>query len=204
MPNPDLTTLQEQAEQARARAADRSYQYAEGAAYYDGQAAHEQAVAERRRLLGQIQALGADGAKMRQKIGIARRQLQVAPEAHAAVVQRHTQGRACSTTDCTMAELRAILTDYQSKGFRVRPPRATASTPSAQALEAPLMRKIQALLADQKLPWSYAEAILKRMRGISDRHARTPMQLSTPEERRAIIAALTNRQTKQRQLQETP
>jgi phage gp16-like protein len=57
--------------------------------------------------------------------------------------------------------------------------------------ERPQLTKIEALLADQGLPWSYANAIAKRMFGI-DR-----VQLCEGEQLAAIIAALHVRQKKQ-------
>lgn len=64
----------------------------------------------------------ARGKKLRQLIGIARRQLGIEADAHAARVRRLTQGRATSTTDCGLGELEAILREYKALGFIPTPP----------------------------------------------------------------------------------
>lgn len=63
----------------------------------------------------------ARGAKLRQLIGIARRQLGVTDDAHQARVRRITQGRATSARDCTLGELEAVLREYKASGFTPTP-----------------------------------------------------------------------------------
>lgn len=56
-----------------------------------------------------------------------------------------------------------------------------------------MITKIEALLADMRLPWSYADGIVKQMYGIERcAWARTPAQL------KAVIAALYNLQKKKK------
>lgn len=63
----------------------------------------------------------ARGAKLRQLIGIARRQLGVTDDAHQARVRRITQGRATSARDCTLGEMESILREYKASGFTPTP-----------------------------------------------------------------------------------
>lgn len=56
----------------------------------------------------------------------------------------------------------------------------------------PQMRKIEALLADQGLPWSYAESIAKRMHRLE----RVVWEWLTSKQKTAVIAALAKRQQK--------
>ena len=134
----------------------------------------------------------------RQRIGIARRQLGIPDDSHAARVYRLTHGRTTSTRDCTAAERRAILAEYRDLGFRVKPPAKAGRAPTPETLDRhAMLGKIQALLADQGLPWSYAEAILRRQRGIAERTVSCPVDLVTAIEARGLIAALHNRQRRQ-------
>jgi len=139
-------------------------------------------------------------AKHRQLIGIARRELGVPEEAHRALVRRITDGRTDTTTRCTLAELREVLREYKASGFQVRPARAAGRrTPPADALDLqPMLAKVEALLADQGLPWGYAEAILRRQRGHAA-HVAAPIHLATPEELRGVIAALWRHRVRQAQ-----
>ena len=75
----------------------------------------------------------ARGKKLRQLIGIARRQLGIEDDAHAARVRRLTGGRATSTTDCGLGELEAILREYKALGFVPTPPPGTGARPRRPA-----------------------------------------------------------------------
>lgn len=201
MPNPDLAPLERALSVVERRAGQQPDPYADGPAYGQERADIQDAIQRAWGLRDRIARMEADGKQLRQKIGIARRQLGVPDESHAARVARLSDGRADSTTDCTLDELRAILAEYQACGFRVRPPKRAASAiaPSAEQLaDQALPGKIQALLADQRLPWTYAEAILRRQRGILDRGVRCPLGAITPREARGLIAALSKRQARQR------
>ena len=56
--------------------------------------------------------------------------------------------------------------------------------PKANEAERPEIKKIEALLAEGKLPWSYADAILKRMYRVER------VQFASPEQLVGLIAAL--------------
>ena len=60
----------------------------------------------------------------------------------------------------------------------------------------PMVRKIEALLAELKAPWSYADGIASRMYGIP-----FVAWLRKPEQLRAVIAALDARRLKKQQLE---
>lgn len=200
MPNPDLAPLVRALQAAERDAQARPDEHADGAAYYDERRAIEEAARRVQTLRVRLAEMEASGRSLRQKIGIARRQLGTPDDSHAHRVARITDGRTQSTTDCTLSELRAILAEYQAAGFQVKPPKrvASAAAPSAEQIAGNgLLAKVQALLADQRLPWSYAEAILRRQRGISDRRVRCPLRTLSAQEARALIAALANRQARQ-------
>ena len=80
-----------------------------------------------------------------------------------------------------LEHLRACGVEFHPAGQRPRP--------QAAPERAPLIRKIRALLADSKLPEAYAEAILRRQTGHGHR---TPLEWGTPEQLRAVVAALYN------------
>lgn len=136
--------------------------------------------------------------KERQLIGIARRALQVDPDTHAAKVRRVTAGRCASTTECTLAELLQIKGEYQRAGWQAtphkgapRPLRPAAGGSGRAALDGsgPLLHKIAALLADQRLSWAYAAGIYRQQKGLP-KGVYAPLELASATELRAIIAAL--------------
>ena len=140
----------------------------------------------------------APEARLRQLIGIARRQLGIPDDSHAARVGRISAGRTQSTTVCTRAELEAILGEYKAAGFAPTAPRKAGRRPPARRLSrGDMLTRVEQLLTIQELPWGYAEAILRRQRG-HDRDApkgrvATPIHLATDHELRGVIAALDRR-----------
>lgn len=191
--DPDLERLNRDIAACAALARRRPDPYADGQAYY-------QELADAQRASGQVRPLMAERDRYieqakaeRQKIGIARRQLGIDDDTHAAKVERITHGRTRTTLGCSAEERRAILDEYRAAGFRPRPPKSAGRAPSADALaERPLLQKIQALLADQQLPWAYAEAILRRQRGLPAGTA-CPAAMISATEARGLIAALSRR-----------
>lgn len=130
----------------------------------------------------------------RQLIGIARRQLQVADDAHAALVSGMTQGRATSTLDCSLRELLAIKGHYRACGWNPTPhkgaPRPLRGGVIQQASgTGPQLAKIAALLTTQNRPWSYAVAIYRRQQGLPP-DTLAPLELATTTALQAVIAAL--------------
>jgi phage gp16-like protein len=140
----------------------------------------------------------ARGAKLRQLIGIARRQLGVPADAHQARVRRLTQGRVTSTRDCTLAELETILREYKASGFAPTPaPRAAPASPERWQSPTNMMLKIGALLrvlndlhdVSESKGFSYAAGILRQQKGLPPGVA-CPLELATAAELRGVIAAL--------------
>lgn len=79
-----------------------------------------------------------------------------------------------------------VLERFISKGWANKKHRSGKS-PSTAAWKAPLMSKIGALLADQGLPWSYANGIAKQM------HKITKIDWCDEKQLRGIITALVKR-----------
>ncbi len=142
----------------------------------------------------------ARGAKLRQLIGIARRQLGVTDDAHQARVRRLTQGRATSARDCTLGELESILREYKACGFTPTPaPGAAAKAAPATRWQSPagMIPKIGALLRElndltdvsERKTFNYAVGILRRQKGLPPGVA-CALELATADELRGVIAAL--------------
>jgi hypothetical protein len=184
--------------------------YADGRAYSQDKDRIAYAQGRVRTLSIAIASYEKTAKAQRQKIGIARRQLGIDADTHAALVAEITQGRTRTTLGCSADERQAILDRYQAAGWTPRPPTSAKSQartggalsatgdPPPDALERnALLRKIQALLADQGLPWAYAETIVRRQRGLP-KHIACPLHMLTPDQARGVIAAL-HRRAKRRQ-----
>ena len=59
-----------------------------------------------------------------------------------------------------------VLRHFAQCGWTASPPKKAGRRPSTSAENHPLMRKVEALLADQRRPWAYVHAMAKRMFGI--------------------------------------
>lgn len=71
-----------------------------------------------------------------------------------------------SSTQMTPAERNAVLAEFASLGFKKADGRERAKGfrgKPKNVAEVPMLRKVEALLADHKRPWSYAHAMAKRM-----------------------------------------
>lgn len=132
------------------------------------------------------------------------------------MIRRHTGGRTASRAETTAQERRAILDELRGKGFTPRPQRAApqgggAKAPvtrgtSTNSSKPAMLAKIDALCASpppglEPVPRRYAEAILRRQRGIADGKIACPLEQATPEELRGVIAAL-HRRAKRNQKRE--
>jgi hypothetical protein len=100
-----------------------------------------------------------------------------------------------STKDLTQVQFEELLdrmgVERGWTGRRVHSSAAKSGMDKAPAAEKrPLLEKIGALLADMKLPWSYADAIAKQMYGVR------LLRWCDPEQLRAVVAALVKRQAK--------
>jgi phage gp16-like protein len=167
--------------------------------YAREQDAIRQAQARVAQLSAAIASYEKRAKRERQLIGIARRQLGIDDDAHAALVAEITGGRTRTTLGCSADQRQAVLDRYQGAGWKTRRPKRAgpANRPPEDALSRDAMlRKIHALLADQRLPWSYAETILRRQRGLSNTVA-CPLRMITAEQARGVIAALHKRAKRQ-------
>lgn len=91
-----------------------------------------------------------------------------------------------SAADLTAKGRRDVLERFISKGWENKKQRRGKS-PNTAVWKASLMSKIGALLADQKLPWSYANGIAKQMWGLEK------IDWCDEKQLRGIIVALVKR-----------
>ena len=135
-------------------------------------------------------AYSAQKKKMMQLVHIGKKQLALDDGTYRAVLEQVT-GKA-SSKDCSALELRKVVEHMESHGFKVTPAKKHKTyKPDAATAKQPLIDKIEALLADSKLPWSYADAIAKQMYGIDKLTFCSARQLS------GVVTALTKRAQKQ-------
>lgn len=130
------------------------------------------------------------------QIHIAKKELGLDDDTYRQMIATTTGGkRSCS--DCSVSELHQVLQGLKNRGFKAKPRRRVAQHPGTpHNLDSePMLQKIEALLAELKAPWSYADAIAKRQYRI-ERVA----WLRTVEQFRAVIAALDVELTKRRLL----
>jgi len=120
------------------------------------------------------------------QIHIARKELALDEDTYRQMIATVTGGkRSCS--DCNVAELHKIVQHMKERGFKAKPRKRVGQYPGKpHNLDAqPMLQKIEALLAELKAPWSYADAIAKRQYG-RERVA----WLQSVEEFTGVIAAL--------------
>ena len=115
------------------------------------------------------------------KVHIAAKELGLDEDAYRDVLFVVT-GRS-SARDCEPVELAALLNHFRSRGWKggSRPDRPRNLESGDRS---PQLRKIEALLADAKRPWAYADGISKRMFGVDK------VQFCLPPQLAAVIAAL--------------
>ncbi|BEH14294.1 gp16 family protein [Marinobacter shengliensis] len=120
------------------------------------------------------------------QIHIARKELALDEDTYRQMIATVTGGkRSCS--DCSVAELHKIVQHMKERGFKAKPRKRVAQYPGTphNLDKQPMLQKIEALLAELKAPWSYADAIAEQQYRI-ERVAwlRTGYQLT------GVIAAL--------------
>ena len=94
-----------------------------------------------------------------------------------------------SSKDLDAAGRRAVLARFKAKGWKNK--KQAGKPINVAKNKAKLISKIGALLADMKLPWSYADAIRKQMNFRAVR-----LEWCSQLELSAIITALVNRSKK--------
>jgi len=132
-------------------------------------------------------------------IHVAKAQLRLDEDTYRAQLERISQGRTRSAADLTAQERDSLLAEYRLAGWV---PTTTAKRagrgPAAAVMDRrAMLTKVNALLAEQRLPWAYAEAILRRQRGITDATVACPLAHTTDVELRGVIAALHRRGKRQ-------
>lgn len=125
--------------------------------------------------------------KLIQLIHIAKSQLRLDEDTYRAMLRTH--GGADSSAAMSVAQLERVLQHLSACGFKSITAQGMAGRP-ANTDSQPQLQKIEALLADQKLPWSYARSIAERMFG-------KRLEFCEMPEWRAVITALKARQRRQ-------
>ncbi|AQZ95529.1 gp16 family protein [Halopseudomonas phragmitis] len=124
------------------------------------------------------------------KIHIARQQLGLEDADYRALLGR--VAGVTSSKQLTDRTAGRVLRELERLGFQPKPSNRAKGKPHNFNQQDAEITKIEALLADMKLPWSYADAIANRMFGI----ARCAW-LRKPQHYKALIAALHVEQRKQ-------
>lgn len=115
------------------------------------------------------------------KIHIAKKDLAMDDATYRALLLRVT-GKT-SSKDCSPRDRQLLLEEFVRLGFKVKAKKAGRSLPQVAPERMPRMRKIEALLAEAKRPWSYLDPIIKNLK-------RSSIQFCDEEDLSKIIAAL--------------
>jgi phage gp16-like protein len=121
------------------------------------------------------------------KIHIAKKELGMDDDTYRAMLKQLTGFS--SSKDLNADERRKVLEHLKKAGFKGQHPGKPHNLPSNSPRSAKL-GKIEALLADGKLPWAYAVAIAGRM------YDKERLEFCSDDELTGIIAALVNDQKK--------
>jgi phage gp16-like protein len=131
-------------------------------------------------------------------IHVARRQLELDDATYRATLKRAAGVRSSSEIN-TLAQADAVLDAMTKLGFQHKPkitPGIRPGTPATLDKE-PYLQKIEAMLADMELPWSYAEKIAENITGGKKPEAIKRLAwVRRSEHLRGIIAALHNEKKK--------
>lgn len=96
------------------------------------------------------------------KLHIARQQIGMAEEDYRAMLSRCADGKT-SSTQLTLPQLDKALAKMKRLGFMPKPAPKAGKRPKPTDERERYMAKVEALLADAKRPWDYADATAKRM-----------------------------------------
>lgn len=96
------------------------------------------------------------------KIHIGKSQLQMDNDSYRALLYRTAKKNSC--TEMTVIELEAALKEMKRLGF-VPSRKETGKKPNVAKSKTAVLSKIEAILADLRLSWSYAEGMAKQMFG---------------------------------------
>lgn len=95
------------------------------------------------------------------KVHIARKELALNEETYRAMLVSVTGHN--SAADLNAQQLEAVLKSLKAAGFKPKASKKFGKRPNVAAGKEVLLSKIEALLADAKRPWSYADAMAQRM-----------------------------------------
>lgn len=127
----------------------------------------------------------ADRNRQLGRIHQAKKQLQLDDDTYRALLQRVT-GKA-SSADMTTEERNQVLREFARLGFKDADQQARkrvyAGRPRNVA-DVPMLKKVEALLAHAKRPWSYAHSMAKKMFG------RDRVEFLRHDELHKLVAAL--------------
>ena len=119
------------------------------------------------------------------RIHKAKKQLGLDDATYRSLLQRVT-GKS-SSADMTTEERNAVIAEFARLGFKEDEQsgrkRAFAGRPR-NVKDVPMLRKVEALLADAKRPWSYAHGLAKRM------FSRDRVEFLRADELHKLVAAL--------------
>lgn len=123
---------------------------------------------------GTVDETAARRAELAQ-IHQAKKQLQLDDDTYREVLARVTG--VTSSADMTHAQRKAVLAEFMRLGFK---PQRSARSFKDRPLDAntvPLLRKVEALLADAKRSWSYAHGLAQKMYSVARLEWLNPKQL---------------------------
>lgn len=120
----------------------------------------------------------------KQKIQIARRQLDLTDDAYYAILARVAGVK--SSKELTQGQISRVLIELERLGFKPKAAakRAGRAKPTPAAERKKLVGKIEAQLAEAGRPWTYADAMALRMFQVER------VEWCDPDQLRRLVAAL--------------
>ncbi|PTS85520.1 regulatory protein GemA [Pseudomonas sp. HMWF032] len=116
-------------------------------------------------------------------------------DSYRAMLLRISNGKTNSSKGLTQAQAEKVLEEFKAKGWKPKPSAKAKGKPKNFDQMPARITKIEALLADMRLPWAYADALAKQMFKV-DRVS----WLKLPKQLDALIAALHVEQEKRQLL----
>lgn len=97
------------------------------------------------------------------KIHIAKGQLGMDDDSYRAMLLRISNGKTNSSKGLTLAQAEKVLEEFKAKGWKPKPSSKSKGKPKNFDQMPARITKIEALLADMRLPWAYADALARQM-----------------------------------------
>jgi len=127
------------------------------------------------------------------KIHIAQRDLALTEDTYRALLERVTGQR--SAADLDAKQRRAVIDEFYRLGWKPKTHRKPGQVP---ARKAPLIGKIEALLADASRSWAYADGVARRVCKVDS------VRFCDENQLRKVVAALMIDQRRRRARAEQP